>query len=117
MNRLGTILEAVHDHLASVVIERLPWQAFLARYDRPETLFYLDPPYYGNEADYGEGVFSPDDFATMAELLRGLKGRFLLSLNDVPEVRRLFAAFAIEGVEDQSLSHDSPLLRKTKGTP
>jgi DNA adenine methylase len=105
MNRLGTILEAVHDRLASVVIERLPWQAFLVRYDRPETLFYLDPPYYGTEADYGEGVFSPDDFTAMAGLLRGLKGRFLLSLNDVPEVRRLFAGFAIEGVSvDYSIS-------------
>lgn len=105
MNRLGTILEAVHDRLSGVVIERLPWQAFLPRYDRAETLFYLDPPYYGNEDDYGEGVFSPADFATMAQLLRGLKGRFLLSLNDRPEVRRIFAGFPIEGVSvDYSVS-------------
>ena len=98
INRLGTILEAVHDRLSSVTIERLPWQKFIPRYDRAETLFYLDPPYFGNEDDYGDGVFSEGDFATMADLLRGLKGRFLLSLNDRPEVRRIFAGFAIEGV-------------------
>ena len=47
VTRLGSILEAVHDRLSGVVIERLPWDRFIPRYDRPGTLFYLDPPYYG----------------------------------------------------------------------
>ena len=34
----------------------------------------------------------------MAAILRGLKGRFILSLNDRPEVRELFAGFEIEEV-------------------
>ena len=34
----------------------------------------------------------------MAEILRGLKGQFILSLNDRPEVRKTFAGFAIEAV-------------------
>jgi DNA adenine methylase len=34
----------------------------------------------------------------MAEQLRGIKGRFILSLNDHPEVRRIFDGFAIEAV-------------------
>jgi DNA adenine methylase len=56
------MLEELHERLAGVIIERLPWRAFLARYDTPETLFYLDPPYYGSEGDYGPGLFSPADF-------------------------------------------------------
>ncbi len=99
VTRLATILEAVHERLAGVVIERLPWPQFLARYDRPETLFYLDPPYYGNESDYGVGVFAPEDFTGLADALRALRGRVILSLNDHPEVRRIFAGFAIEAVE------------------
>lgn len=63
------------------------------------TLFYLDPPYWGSEADYGAGVFARDDFARMAELLGRIKGTFLLSLNDRPEVRDTFADFDIEAVE------------------
>ena len=35
----------------------------------------------------------------MAEVLRGLKGAFVLSINDRPEVRDLFAGFAMEAVE------------------
>ena len=99
ITRLPGILEAVHDRLAGVVIERLPWDRFIPRYDRPETLFYLDPPYFGNEGDYGPGLFHRDDFARLAAILGGLKGRFLLSLNDRPEVRALFGAFHIEAVE------------------
>ena len=99
ITKLGTILEAVHERLAGVVIERLPWPDLLRRYDRPETLFYLDPPYWGSETDYGPGVFDRGDFERMAEALAALKGQFLLSLNDRPEVRLTFAAFEIEAVE------------------
>lgn len=35
----------------------------------------------------------------MAGLLRGIEGRFLLSLTDRPEVREIFAGFEIEAVE------------------
>ncbi|MXO73172.1 DNA adenine methylase [Alteraurantiacibacter buctensis] len=93
VTKLGPVLEAIHERLASVKIERLPWSEFIARYDRPGTLFYLDPPYYGCEGDYGRELFDRDQFALMAEQLAGLKGRFILSINDHPEVRRIFAGF------------------------
>lgn len=35
----------------------------------------------------------------MAEVLRGVKGRFILSKNDVPEIRKMFAGAAIEEVK------------------
>ena len=61
-------------------------------------MFYIDPPYWGHENDYGKGIFSRGDFARMAELLSNIQGRFLLSLNDRPEVRELFGKFQIEVV-------------------
>ena len=63
------------------------------------TLFYLDPPYWGCENDYGKGSFARDDFEVLSRLLKGLKGRFILSINDVPEVRNLFGWAEIEAVE------------------
>lgn len=99
LTRLGPILEDLHERLAGVWIECLPWADFIARWDRPGMLFYLDPPYFGNENDYGKDVFAPDDFARMAEILAGLKGSFILSINDTPEIREVFAGFAIEEVE------------------
>jgi len=99
LTRLAPLLDDIHDRLAGVTIESLDWLAFLDRYDRPETLFYLDPPYWGSEGDYGKQLFDRDQFGLMAERLARLKGRFILSINDVPEIRETFSAFAIEPVE------------------
>lgn len=95
INRLGPILEEVHERLAGVVIERLQWDAFIDRYDTSATLFYLDPPYYGCETDYGKDVFSRADFVRIAARLQTMKGRFILSLNDRTEVRDIFHNFRI----------------------
>ncbi len=99
IHHLASDLEEFHERLAGVVLECLPYEEFLQRYDRPSTLFYLDPPYYGCEGDYGKTLFSRGDFLKLAELLCQLKGNFLLSLNDHPAVREVFANFHIENVE------------------
>lgn len=88
--RAEETLYEIHLRLENVVVERLPYEDCLRRYDSPRTFFYLDPPYFGHEKDYGPGIFGPDDFHTLSELLQGLQGRFLLSLNDAPEIREIF---------------------------
>ncbi len=98
LTRLEPLLADVHDRLAGVVIENLDWATFIDRYDRPETLFYFDPPYYGSEGDYGKALFGREQFAAMAERLARLQGRFILSINDVPEIRATFGGFAFEEV-------------------
>ncbi|WP_157019610.1 DNA adenine methylase [Mesorhizobium xinjiangense] len=98
LTRLAPMLEDVHERLSGVVIENLDWSAFLTRYDRAETLFYLDPPYHGSEGDYGRELFDRGQFEQMAERLADLKGGFILSINDVPEIRRIFSGFAMEEV-------------------
>lgn len=95
VSKIGPLLESIHERLAGVTIERLPWSEFVARYDTAETLFYLDPPYYGSEGDYGRELFDRGQFAIMAEQLRAISGTFLLSLNDHPAVRETFAGFAM----------------------
>ncbi|PZR30938.1 DNA adenine methylase [Caulobacter segnis] len=98
VSRLAGDLADIHDRLAGVEIECQPWAEFVARRDTPGTLFYLDPPYWACEDDYGEGMFSRADFEALAAVLKGLKGRFVMSLNDVPGVRETFKDFHIEGV-------------------
>lgn len=98
VTKLVPMLEDLHERMTGVVIEQLDWRAFIKRWDRPGTLFYLDPPYYGNEKDYGPGLFSRADFTEMAAVLAELKGRFILSINDHPDVREIFAGFDQEQV-------------------
>ncbi|WP_066725173.1 DNA adenine methylase [Sphingomonas pituitosa] len=98
ITKLEPGLADIHDRLAGVVIEQLNYAAFIDRYDRAGTLFYLDPPYWGCETDYGQEVFGRDDFERLAAQLAGIKGKFLLSLNDTPGVREVFGAFAMTEV-------------------
>jgi DNA adenine methylase len=97
LERLPQLIENAHARLERVQIECLPYEEVLKRYDRPSTLFYLDPPYYKRSL-YRYNL-TPEDFATFAERLQKLRGKFVLSLNDVPEVRALFRRFHIQGVE------------------
>lgn len=99
ITKLAEILVALNERLAGVVIENLPYGEFIARYDRPETLFYLDPPYFGTEDFYGPGAFARADFRRLAEQLAGIKGQFILTVNDTPETRSIFGAFDQEQVE------------------
>lgn len=98
VGKLAPILEEINERLSGVIIENLGFEEFITRYDGPGVLFYLDPPYWGSEGDYGAGAFARADFTRLAEILGGLAGRFVLSINDAPEVRRLFAAFDMEPV-------------------
>ena len=96
---LEPLLAEIHERLAGVWIEQLPYATFIERYDRPGMLFYLDPPYFGCEEDYGAGVFDRADFDRLAELLAAARGKFILSINNRPEIRQAFAAFEIAELE------------------
>jgi len=99
ITKLGPELEALHCRLSGVVIECLGFETMIEKYDRPGTLFYLDPPYFGCEKDYGIGLFSRSDFEALAKRLFRIHGKFILSLNDRPEVREIFQAFRIDAVK------------------
>jgi DNA adenine methylase len=89
--RLEEELSAAHLRISQVVVEHLDWQACIQRYDRPHTLFYCDPPYW---ATAGYGVeFGLEQYHALADLMRRAKGRFIVSINDVPEMREAFQGF------------------------
>lgn len=98
VGRLLPQLEDVHERLSSVTIECRPYADILKRYDGPDVLFYLDPPYWGTEGYY-DAPFSRADFAVLAEMLRNVRGVFLLSLNDCDGVRETFTGLHMLPVE------------------
>lgn len=88
--RIEEELSEVHLRLSRVYIENRHYSKIFERFDKPHTFFYIDPPYHGCENDYGAGLFSREDFSLMADILRGIKGKFIMSINDVPDIRTLF---------------------------
>lgn len=93
--RIEEELSATHIRLSQVTIEQQPYEKIIERLDRPATLFYLDPPYFGFENHYGKGLFGREDFARLATQLATIKGKCIVSLNDTPEIRQTFAGFRI----------------------
>lgn len=93
---LQRLLEEAWIRLGHVMIECLDFRDLIPRYDREYTLFFLDPPYW-NFNCYGHN-FVEQDFLDLAEVLAGIKGRFLMTINDTPEVREIFERFVIEEV-------------------
>ena len=89
------ILE-MHWRLSGVYIENLDYKDCIIRYDRPHTLFYLDPPYYGTK-DYHHNMVDKD-YVELAGVLKNVKGRFILSLGDHKRVREIFKGFKLEEV-------------------
>lgn len=99
LTKLIPMLEDVHQRLCGVTIERMSFERLIPRYDRAHTLFYLDPPYWGCTDDYGRNVFSEADFECLSGLLKKAQGRFILSINDVPAIRDMFAWARIQPVD------------------
>lgn len=103
VERILQVLQAAHERLQGVQIESIPYEEILKRYDRPTTFFYLDPPYYGRKL-YKFNL-SNDDFVVLRDRLSRLRGKFILSLNDVAEVRMIFSKFKIKRV---ALAYSTP---------
>lgn len=92
--RIEENLSAAHLRLTNAYIENLDWAKCMERYDRPHTLFYLDPPYLDTE---GYGVDFPlDQYERMVKIMGRLKGKAILSINDHPEIRRMFSEFQMD---------------------
>ncbi len=94
---LPELIRKTHERLQNVELECLPYQDILRKYDRPFTFFYLDPPYFNRP--YYKFNFEEKDYIELAEHLKKLKGKFLMSLNDTPEIRRIFSSFNIKTLE------------------
>lgn len=95
--KLPELIARTHERLLHVQLECLPYQDVIRKYDRPTAFFYLDPPYFNKP--YYKFNLAEADYVELATQLSSIKGKFLLSLNDTPEIRRIFSRFYISTVD------------------
>lgn len=94
--RIEEELSMAHLRLARTIIENMDWAQCIQRYDRPHTLFYCDPPYWGTE---GYGVeFGLENYEQLAELAQTRQGKMIISVNDIPEMRKAFKGLTLQVV-------------------
>lgn len=91
-------LKIASERLNTVVIENRDFDKIIQSYDKEDTLFYLDPPYYKTERYY-QGGFKPEDHKRLRESLGNIQGKFLLLHNDCPEIRELYREYEIIEVD------------------
>ncbi len=93
-------IETVRERLQSVYIENNPFEKVIATFDTKDTLFYLDPPYWIEGEKFYQHELTQDDHGRLNEVLRGIKGRFVLSYNDCDAVRDLYHGFNVQTTKD-----------------
>lgn len=73
-------IRRIADRLQGVTILDEDYQVTIGRYDTPETVFYLDPPYVDNEDVYNETAIH----GGIADTLEGIDGYAMVSYMEIP---------------------------------
>jgi DNA adenine methylase len=88
------------DRLKNTTILNKDFRKVIKQYDSPKTFFYLDPPYEKSEE---QNLYTNlKDFITPQDVfdsLKNIKGKFLLSYNDSPNIRKIFSKYNIKKVK------------------
>ena len=83
-------LAPIHERLKTVIIENLDWQKCIDRYDRMNSVMYIDPPYPGNGVNYFHNMRDWKEHQELADRLRQTQCKWILSSYDMPEVHKLY---------------------------
>ncbi len=83
--------------LDRATIEHLSWERCLELYDRPGTFFFVDPPYTECKPTM-YCTWTNADVQRLRERLDRLRGQWLLTLNDTPAIRAIFADCELQSI-------------------
>ena len=83
------------EYLKNTRVLNQDYKSIIKSNDGKDTFFYLDPPYETSKEVYVKSEFN---FQELADVLSKVKGKFILSLNDSPNIRNIFKDFNIRGI-------------------
>lgn len=76
IRRLFGIIKQLENRMANVVVENQDFETLIKHYDRPDSFFYADPPYFSSENMY-EVEFGWKDHIRLRDTLASINGKFL----------------------------------------
>jgi len=88
-------LDEYQEKLKNTTILSQDYKSVIKKYDAPTTFFFIDPPYEDSKGLYESFTF---DFEELRDILSKIKGLFMLTLNDSPNIRNIFRDFYIKSV-------------------
>jgi DNA adenine methylase len=81
------------DKLSGAKILSQDYATVIRNSDSPSTFFFIDPPYENTDTKMGYAEDKGFDFERLATVLKGIKGKFLMTINDSPRIRETFKGF------------------------
>jgi len=95
-SQFALVIPAFTERLTGVLIEHRPASDVIARYDAPDALHFIDPPYVaatrGSRHKYRHEM-TDEHHATLAAQLRSLRGMVVLSGYDSPLYAELYSGW------------------------
>jgi DNA adenine methylase len=93
-------LEYYKDMLKGVKITNKDYAKIIEKYDSEDTFFFIDPPYENTaKVFYKDSNF---DYERLADMLKSIKGNFLITVNDSKNIRHIFRNFLIKKIRVRS---------------
>jgi len=116
-NTIGEV-ETIARRLQHVYLDHLDFRRCIRNWDRPDTFFFLDPPYFG-AVPYRKGVkaFTAQDHEDLASRLGAVKGKWLLTYNDHSRIRELYASYGFKTVSTKLNTDKVPPGQKRRSFP
>ncbi len=107
------VLAKLKERLSNTYVENLSFEKVIEKYDRMDTLFFADPPYLGTAGYTHEHEFEEKEHLLLMNSLRSIKGKFLLTINDHPQVREWYRGYNIQNTEvNYSISRERKARKK-----
>jgi len=89
-------IEDYKNRIKNTIIVNESYEKVISDYDTVDTLFYLDPPYEDSKSVYKHHII---DYEKMVDILKKIKGKFILSINGSPYINKIFKDFKIIEIE------------------
>jgi DNA adenine methylase len=105
-------IEFYKNRIKKTIIKNLDYKKIIYDYDSKDTFFYLDPPYENSETVY---ILHSINYEEMANMLKNIKGKFLLSINGSRYIKKVFGDFKIKQITKKTYA--SPNTKLIGGKP
>lgn len=90
----------------------LDYKDIIIKYDSGNTLFYLDPPYNSKEHYYENHNFVDEDHQKLSELLKDIKGKFVISYYNFPKLIEYYPEEEFTWVKNKETRFSKELIIK-----
>lgn len=103
-------LDEARERLKTVYIDNLTFERLIRNWDRKDTIFYCDPPYYmlldkrpGSRCYY-QCTFTQEDHRKLRDILKSISGKFILSYDNHTFIRQMYKGFNIKKTDPVTYS-------------